>query len=188
MTIQLRGTKYEVRANYNLGERIFRLVCCFGILVPVGVKVRAKTRRPNPKHLTLTRIRTLTPTPNRTQNGPKRAKTGHKRGCASFASHQEISELRTTIPKCSPHNAIFYQVAVYILVFAFSSPHVCYLRPSLRPPSCLLLYAVCTSYEIPGIIIINNSRNSDPGVTKQGSPPPRPHYRSVRTYLHFYRY
>ena len=35
------------RSHYNLGERIFGLVGCSGVLVPVGIKVRAKTQ-PNP--------------------------------------------------------------------------------------------------------------------------------------------
>ena len=54
------------------------------------------------------------PTPDSNPNSkpdpkpqPKRGKTGHKRGCAAFASNQEISQLRTTIPKCRPRYAIF---------------------------------------------------------------------------------
>ena len=58
-------------------------------------------RRPNP-----------TPDSNPNPNPdpkpqPKRAKTAHKHGCAAFASNQEISQLRTTIPKCRPRYAIF---------------------------------------------------------------------------------
>ena len=45
----------------------------------------------------------LCPNPNTDPNPqPKRAKTSHTRGCAAFASKQEISQLRTTIPKCKP--------------------------------------------------------------------------------------
>ena len=52
------------------------------------------------------------PTPDSTPNPdpkpqPKRVKTRHKRGCAAFASNQEISQLRTTIPKCRPRYAFF---------------------------------------------------------------------------------
>ena len=36
------------RTFNNLGERIFRLVGCSDVLVPVGIKVRAKTQ-PNPR-------------------------------------------------------------------------------------------------------------------------------------------
>ena len=35
------------RTFHNLGGGIFRLVGCSGVLVPVGIKVRAKTQ-PNP--------------------------------------------------------------------------------------------------------------------------------------------
>ena len=38
-------------------------------------------------------------TPNRSQNGPKLVINP---GCTAFASNQEISQLRKTIPKCRP--------------------------------------------------------------------------------------
>ena len=89
---------FGLRSHYTLGERIIRLVCCSRILVPVGIKVRAKTQ-PNPW---------LYPNPNPyPKPQPKRAKTGHTRGCAAFASNQAIPQLRTTIPKCTPRYAIF---------------------------------------------------------------------------------
>ena len=62
-------------------------------------------RRPNPtpeSNPTPYPLRNPDPKPQ-----PKRARTRHKRGCAAFASKQEISQLRTTIPKCSPRYAFF---------------------------------------------------------------------------------
>ena len=44
---QIYGSCYIInirRSHYNLGVRIFRWVGCSGILVPVGIKVRAKTQ------------------------------------------------------------------------------------------------------------------------------------------------
>ena len=42
-----RGERGLKRTFNNLGEGIFRLVGCSDVLVPVGIKARAKTR-PNP--------------------------------------------------------------------------------------------------------------------------------------------
>ena len=42
-----RATVIPLRSHYNLEERMFRLIGCSGFLVPVGIKVRAKTQ-PNP--------------------------------------------------------------------------------------------------------------------------------------------
>ena len=41
---------------------------------------------------------------NRKQNG---AENAHERGCAAYASDQEISRLRTMVPKCRPRYPIF---------------------------------------------------------------------------------
>ena len=78
------------RTFNNLGEGIFRWVGCSSGLVPVGTIPDSNPNSdPDPKPQ------------------PKRAKTRRKRGCAAFASNQELSKLRTTIPKCRPRYAIF---------------------------------------------------------------------------------
>ena len=57
-------------------------------------------RRPNP-------TADCNPNPN-PKPQPKRGKTRHnKHGCAPFASNREISQLRTTIPKCRPRDTFF---------------------------------------------------------------------------------
>ena len=42
------GVTVVMRTFTNLGEGIFRLVGCSGVLVPVGIKVRAKTQPTTP--------------------------------------------------------------------------------------------------------------------------------------------
>ena len=78
------------RSHSNLGEWIFRLVGCSGVLVPVGIRVRVKTQ-PHP---------TPDSNPNPGPNPqPKRAKTRLRRVCIEpgyFSVTDDVFKVQTT--------------------------------------------------------------------------------------------
>ena len=103
---KLWKSRKKARSHYNLGGWIFRLVGCSSILVPVGIKVRAKTPKPT--------IPDSNPNPNPNPDPdpkpqPKRAKTAHKRGAAPrlHRARKFLDCRRRLIPKRRPRYAIF---------------------------------------------------------------------------------